>query len=139
MYKYLTKAEQQQFIDDGGLDNLPECYSCKSTKDTIWQMHVKDDEGNQYNTCPVCLDCYTLDAHLVDDILDRDGQGMIDFSIRKNCKEIKALNCHCKSCGTFMMAFGKVKYCSNDCEEAGKKEEAKKKSTQAVNNIPKLK
>ncbi len=120
IYKYFTKAEQQQFIKDGSLDNLPVCYSCGCEYDTIWQMNVRDDEGNQYNTCPTCLDCYTLDFDLADKILDNDGQSIIDFSVRKHCQQIKARNCHCKECGQFMMAFGKVKYCCNDCREAGR-------------------
>jgi len=118
-YKYLTKSEQKDFIESGGLENLPECYSCKSTKDTIWQVRVQDNDGNVYHTCPTCLDCYTLDIGLENTILGNDGECILDFSFRKNCTPIKALNCHCKECGKFMMTFGRIKYCCNDCKEIG--------------------
>ena len=120
-YTYLTKGEQKAFLKSD--QKKPKCYSCTYTKDTIWQMFVTDEEGNKFHTCPVCLDLHTdipaTEYNLDYGLLGDDGECIIDFSLRQECKKIKAKRC--KECDEFFMTYGPNKYCHSNCEDLAEK------------------
>lgn len=111
-YRYLTKSEQQDIIDNNKLKNGPKCIMCHDNTDVIWRWRAVDQTtGEEWTVCRDCLDQHT--------VLDYNFDAYeIDWTKRINLSKIKLK--YCKVCNGLFPTAGKDEYCCNDCNPSYK-------------------